>query len=702
MITAGGVRPRPGRAQGPAPTTTFVFYCILFILGTVLTGACNGNNTSIADAGDTSTEDESPCPWDDDDEHGKANALGLESVAEGYICPRGDQDWYTLTVPAGSDLLSVALSIDAPLSALNLTYSIWSGDGVTSLEAPTAKEEATTSEPLLIVHGLAPGNYLLSVRDRADDAEDVRHAYQLTVSGSKDSDTAEPNGSMEEATAASGSMQGYISFRGDEDWYRVEAQSGELIRVDLTMPAGGIDPAYRILDPGGDEIVSDANQGGKTNPTALSYLQAVETAGTYYVVISDDEKLDYDTDTAYTLQLSVEQDPDQNEGNDHPSLATELAPLTAGADWSESSTSQGYIGSSGDIDWFKVDLQNTGNAVLEVEVTFDSSGSLPENLQASTRLIREVEGEPCSIDQDCHQLSRTCEFDLDCSRVGNTCLINEGVCAGGSVCLPSGNCAALLLAESAPVVEPPAANRNEVHVAAPLFGTTTIFIAVEDFHADTYSLNNQYTLNTRVRTDPDGREASEAYTAGPPEADDEASHHTVFAKEITVHDCTAGADCCGPDTWVSGYLSYSYDQDWFRYSHPCPGQDCILQIHLEFDSGPVDFHLQVYDDDNFWYDTVVDIVEQENHPATSDHFGGLGADDKCFYGFAGHVSDGEDPFWYHLAIRDTIYVSEGQEENGSWDWSTDQAYRFCIETLAIGCQAPCQVWDDGCGPPLDE
>ncbi|MCP4676377.1 MAG: hypothetical protein GY854_12870 [Deltaproteobacteria bacterium] len=681
---------------------------ILSVLLVALVCACNGeNNESIPDGGQD-TEQESPCPWDDDDEHANATALTMSSPAEGFLCPIGDQDWYAITVPSGTDLLSVELTVDAPVAPIDPTYSIWTADAASVVASPTASEAAGSSKPIQIVHGLEAGEYLLVVRDRADDSEDVRHPYRISIAGSVDTDTNEPNNTDDTATATGGTaMQGYISYRGDEDWFQVESEAQGLLRLRLTMPMGGIEPAYRIVSPEGDDIISDANEAGKHGDTDLEYLQALETEGTYYVVISDDDNLDDDNSIPYSLELILEEDPDANEANDHPSEATELGVFTCAAEWSDWTSVQAFLGSSGDIDWYKIELETCGRGLLEVEVSFDEPTTLPEDLQATARLVLEREQDVCVVDQDCQKLARTCELDLDCSRVGNTCL-DEGVCAGAGVCLPGDICGVSFLSVAAPetVGDPPNQttnpNRGTVLFAAPVNSNLPVYLAVEDYHSDAYSIDHGYTLRTRVRTDPDTHEISEAYTAGPPTIDDEPGTHIIHAKEVTVHDCIGGVSCCGSDTWEEGFISYSYDQDWYSYTHPCPGQDCMLRVVYEFGEGPVDFYMHVYEGETLWYDTLVDTFEEASHAATSDVFGGLGADDECFYGFSEHQGE-DNPFFYYLMVRDTIYVSEGQAEDGTWDFSSEQAYRFCIEKIADGCLEPCvQYPETGCGPVYEE
>ena len=233
-------------------------------------------------------------------------------------------------------------------------------------------------------------------------------------------------------------------------------------------------------------------------------------------------------------------------------------------------------------------------------------------------------------------------------------------------------------------------------LSSPLYWSgVPFFVAVADYQGNGYSADHQYTVRVRARRDPDLFEPTEAMTAGPPQSDDPVVEHVAFAEEVAVHDCTA-ADCCDSTTWTEAYLSYAYDQDWYAYQHPCPTQDCMVRVNYEFDEGPVDFYMQVYEGMNPWFDNLADTTDPGDQPAKSGYFGGLNTDDYCFYAYQGHLGD---PFYYYLPVRDTVYVSEDQEDDGTWDWSTAQGYRFCIEKIAAGCVDPCFLYDDGCGAP---
>ncbi len=658
-----------------------------FLAALAVAAGCDGAGDDDSSADD---DGESSCPWDDNEGPDTAQTLDLGASVEGYICPLGDQDWYAVEIPAGSDLLTVQLELDAPLSPLGVTYTVYGNGGVDAVASPSSSEQASAGIPIAVTHGLEPGSYHVMVRDVANDAEDTRHAYLLSVSGATDPDPNERNDDAEHATPLTGAnVQAYISYRGDEDWYRVDAAASDIIEVRLTMPAAGIEPAFSIIDESDAVLVTESNPAGNSEATELTYLQAAETAGAYYVVVADDDGMDYDASEPYVLEVSTRSDPDANEPNDHPAEATSLGSESCGGAWTSWTSETGYLASSGDIDWYGLDLSGCADSIIDVEVEFDVDGSFPDDLQASLRLVREASNTPCQQDQDCTTIEIACDEDLDCAGYGSACA--GSTCSGAGVCLATGTCGATLVSINAGDDDP-----GRLDLAAPLFGVDRIYLAVNDYHGDALSLDHAYTLRTRVRRDPDPYEPSEAYTAGPPQEDHGTSHHRAAAASIPVHDCTVG-DCCDGSTWVEGMLSYTYDQDWYAYEHPCPGEDCMLEFHYDLDGGPAEFYIQVYADGSAWFDNLAEVADSGTQPPASGSFGGVDPSDYCFYAYQGHTGS---PYTYYVPIRDTIFVSTGHEEDGTWDFSADQAYRFCIEKVADGCvEPPCYNWEDGCGQP---
>lgn len=676
----------------------FMVIALAPLAATVSSCQDNGDNSGT----DSDTWGEGACPWDDDDTKDKAGELALNQELEGYLCPTADQDWYSFTVPSGSDLLSVSLILDAPVSPLDLTYAVWPTSGSTPLTGALASEAATAGKPLMITHGLAAGDYLLQIKDRADDSMDTHHAYKLALSTAKDADTAEPNNDAATASTSTSSAA-YISYRGDEDWYRVDLPIRGLVTVELTMEPGGIEPAFDIVDSAGELLATGANAAGQREATALYHVASVGQSGAFYVIVRDDNGLDFDATTPYSLTLTIGQDPDQNEPNNVAAQATSLGSATCGGSFGAPLTQQGYLGSTGDADWYKVELSGCANGVVAAELAFSGAG-VPDDLQAALRFFRPVTEVSCTQDQDCAALPNTCDKNIDCATLGNTCLA-QGVCAGGGFCLPQGVCGALLVANSArekiknpsniqeEIINP---NRHKVSLAAPAFGLSQLYISVEDFQGDTFSLTNPYTLTVRAGTDPDIRETFSTYTAGR-EGNEERSLLLATASPIVIHDCSNG-DCCGAGTWIEGSVSFTFDSDWYWFANPCPDLNCMLRFHYDLDTGPVDHLFELYHSKELYFDSMSGTPDnlQSSQPAKAGSYGGVGASEECLYVSLKH---GGADTRFTVAVADTIWVAKGRENDGVYDYSLDQKYRFCVEKLQDGCVEPCEIYQEGCFAP---
>jgi len=642
------------------------------------------------------------CAWDTDDLPASAGELVLDTLTQGTICPRGDQDWYRITLPNSDRLLDVSLTIDAPIAPLELTWSLWDSSGAHLLDGPAADEAARAGRPLRVTHGVDTNALLLQVHDITGVAEDPSHPYQLKVMSAPDLDAHEPNNDDAHATPlASNALTGRISARGDEDWYRLDVPDHGVLTASLSSAVADYQPRLRLVDPAGVEHTSAVNLSGTVSPTDLRWVLALDQPGAWFLVVDDDDQRDDDRDVPYTLQASLRSDPDVHEPNDHPDLATDLGASGCAATWSASTSAQGTLASTGDVDWYQLSLSgDCSGGVLEATLDFAGSPALPADLLAELRLVHEAPGSACSLDQDCQVLATPCSSDASCEHLGSRCLPSEGACAGAGFCLPTSVCAANEVVETAPGGDP-----GGLRLLAPLTAADTVWLAVADNRGDAFAPDNDYVLSVRTLADPDPNEPNDVFTARPPTSS-EAGMQTPRAVELPVHDCVPPTDpielaawvpdCCDDTTWVSGAVAWKYDQDWFRYAHPCPGGDCMVRVRYQADPGPVDLFMQVFRGNSLWFDGLAATVDLPAQPALAGSYGGLADTDTCFYASQKHTGA---PFWYYLAIRDTIRLSDSQPQGGRWDADPLQGYRVCVEKIADGCATPCTLYTDGCGTP---
>lgn len=659
-----------------------------WVLASVL-AACGGDDGSGALVEDTSGAE---CTRDAIDEPEQAPLLALDSEQRGYICPLQDQDWYEIEVT--SPLVEISLEMASIYSGVPVTYGLYPVGSTATAVATPDDGAVGVGRALKDVHCVTPGSYVVSVRSQDLAEEDRTHEYSLSIAEFPEPDSREATGndSEEQATAlALGEVaQGYIACRGDEDWFAVDVSANSVVQLQLTMPVADVQLQAQLIAPDGTVVETLTNESLAT-ATNLSAAPLVEQGGTYYVRVADDDGGEADAEQPYELQVLVVDDEDVNEPNDHPDTATPLAAaqVTCGASWQTLTAQQGTIASSGDQDYFVVNLSGCQGGLLEATLRVEMPGAdraqawaLQDQVQASLALVRSHNDSSCSDDTNCVVLNQSCDPDVAdswaCEGYFNACS-REGRCTGATVCLPGNVCGAYQVqrAYSRPAdadranADPPA---NEVTVSAPILANGQLYLQVADFGGDGGTPDAHYTLQVQVRADPDGGDAT-----SPPnnlfgntltESNFEPSVH--FGRAVPMEVYAAGG--CDTQAWASGSLGYENDMDWFVYQHPCePETDCMLRMRYEVDGGEVDHGLFIYGAGELWF-------SREMSSGTSGVLLGSGAsavEDQCFYGSLTH----QDP--YYVVVRDL--VGDGR------DWNADQNYRFCIEKVADGCLEPCTI-----------
>lgn len=649
-----------------------------------------------------------------DEQNEPANAVPLTSdAASGFICPKDDQDWYSLSIPSSDQLVSVNLGMTVPLSPVDITYAIFSldeaGEPDTAVAQPPSGE-IDVGVQLDISHCIDPGEYMMVVRDQGDDGSDFRNQYALSVTTAPDPDMSEPNESLEEAQAISQSVTGYIACRGDEDWFSIQVPEQNRLVVRLTSPISNYQPRVRIIDANGDVITDAENKASATTATDIDLTQVLPGAGTYYVAVTDDDGEDADPSVPYQLEVEGVTDIDPNEPNDSPETATPVTNTPVACDATPAEfTFQGSFGSPGDNDWFRVPLTGCQNGVVEAQVELDTAGlsaeqqwELAGEVQASVTLVRPHAPSACAEDTDCNTLQISCDEPLDCAGYFETCL-GQGLCAGSTACLPEGMCGANQMqrrygcpatsAECRPGSGTPPP--NQARLAAPTFGDDFVYLRVNDFQSNGAAPDRLYNLRVRVYGDPDTNEPN-----NPPlnEISPTYSRSALSSnpEPIAVKDCTAG-DCCNGGE-VTGVISYDSDVDWYRFPHPCPGEDCTLRMVWSTEAGPTDIAINVYRNGGGQWRPAREPDQQDMQAADSGSVGGAAMNaNGCFYAYQSH-----DPAGYLVEVRDrfSLLSDDVNVDPQSRDWSVDQSYSFCVEKVSNVCEEPpCQIYTDGCGPP---
>ncbi|MGA2451463.1 MAG: hypothetical protein ABTD50_22630, partial [Polyangiaceae bacterium] len=125
-------------------------------------------------------------------------------------------------------------------------------------------------------------------------------------------------------------VQNTICYQGISDWYQITVPPGnDLVDIAAGYPAGIVTPVdldvkiFVASDDASGTLVQDltAPAGSDAGPSAIGTTVRVPGAGDYYIQVTDSHGASFDSDNAYTVQVTSAADPDTHEPNDSPALA---------------------------------------------------------------------------------------------------------------------------------------------------------------------------------------------------------------------------------------------------------------------------------------------------------------------------------------------------------------------------------------------
>ncbi len=167
-----------------------------------------------------------------------------------------------------------------------------------------------------------------------------------------------------------GAGSGVLCPAFDQDFFAFDVEDpGTIVTVHLSMDTAltRVNPAYRIIKdngtPDGAPTAFSGEDPDKTQGDATDFVAShrLDEAGRYFVLVFDARFVEdtFDIANAYTLEVSLTPDPDENEPNNDDGDATVITsgtPIT------------GQIATTEDEDWYAIDVP-AGAKIIDVQVS---------------------------------------------------------------------------------------------------------------------------------------------------------------------------------------------------------------------------------------------------------------------------------------------------------------------------------------------
>ncbi len=273
-----------------------------------------------------------------------------------------------------------------------------------------------------IVHAVSAGTYYVKVEG---------HGYyntgSYTIHASLSSRATAPVLALDSSLAGQDSLlslAGRIETSGDVDYFKVEVSNPGLLLVYTTAPGRGrIYLKGTLEDSKGDSLVTQKSSGNFRIVHAVS-------AGTYYVKV---EGHGYYNTGSYTIHASVI--------SDHSNTRATATPLPLG------DSLAGQIEPAGDVDYFKVEVSNSGKLTVYTTGSSDTKGTLEDN--TGTVLVTEDDGGFSDNFRIRHSVSPgTYYVKVEGGSSSGTGVYiirasvnsNRGTCSAGLIVQPGGSC----------------------------------------------------------------------------------------------------------------------------------------------------------------------------------------------------------------------------------------------------------------------
>ena len=295
-----------------------------------------------------------------------ATPLVVGDMVSATIEPRGDADYYTVTLQHQGEL-SVAFP-SAP-HELNMAFRVIGEHGHQIRSWQTAPAGGAAYAAWADIK--TPGIYTIEVRDGSNDAAS-QSPYQMVATFTPTADMAEPNDTIAQATPLgwNQAMLSNILPKGEPDYYAVTAAQQGQLTVNFTASPDELNMAFRVLSSNGHQVHSW--QSATTAGQAFQAWADLDAPGVYYIEVRDGSN-DARSSTPYEIVASLNPTQDQGEPNNSVASASPApfdTPVLAS------------IMPQGDADYYQIDVPHQG----ELTVAFTHA---PAALNMAFRVLGE-------------------------------------------------------------------------------------------------------------------------------------------------------------------------------------------------------------------------------------------------------------------------------------------------------------------------